>query len=588
MIELLYSILTVFGICLIPYFLLASFQYMRILFFVFQFIVWIIAISIKDYKNHYLWDNLEFQPIHNISYPPINKLYNNSLSFDTLESTFSINESDGYSKKCFENYFIPNDKECPITDIIVENSNSNNHLEYSYAEIYNNYIYYKRDINNGKLYKSFHKSQDSFVFDYEYTYEDIEKIKRLEENKLKNPYKHFKNYYIPCDVICLILYIFSLIYYFMESKDDKKWNYFKVIDYGIQIIMFMLHTARFAYFCEIKRFFKKNKDIYQEFDINKTLTNYNINYYPKSYTIQSFPLSISLAIIVYFILFYICPNKWSFQKKEFSDKKYNFLNDENGSSNIKYRVFIFSIPFIIAYFICFIMDCINDNNIEKVYTNTIHNWDLDPIISIENNNNISHKFGYMTFDKKKYAFYKWKGDFYKVKRDEKYNYLNIYTIKPKEGKLCGTDNLGNKLYFPKDAECPINDISTNYIDGYIRGGYDFYYTNKNINGKIIIDIKAGPSSVPLQLNYGKSNEICDYLYNKSFFPEKNSKKKNPCAKYYKFNKIPFYKKIDKDDFSNFLRDTFKKMKNIIIVHIKIMVKLLYMLFIIKELILILL
>ena len=106
---------------------------MRILFFVFQFIVWIIAISIKDYKNHYLWDNLEFQPIHNISYPPINKLYDNSLSFDTLESTFSINESDGYSKKCFENFFIPNDKECPITDIIVENRNQIPHTVSGWA-----------------------------------------------------------------------------------------------------------------------------------------------------------------------------------------------------------------------------------------------------------------------------------------------------------------------------------------------------------------------------------------------------------------------------------------------------------------------
>ena len=56
MIELLYSTITVLGISVVPYILLASFQNLKIYFYLFEFIVWIILVATSNYKNHYLYN----------------------------------------------------------------------------------------------------------------------------------------------------------------------------------------------------------------------------------------------------------------------------------------------------------------------------------------------------------------------------------------------------------------------------------------------------------------------------------------------------------------------------------------------------
>ena len=168
----------------------------------------------------------------------------------------------------------------------------------------------------------------------------------------------------------------------------------------------------------------------------------------------------------------------------------------------------------------------------------------------------------MYLNKKKYSFYKWKDSFITIKRNSKYNYMKIYPITSEKGKVCGTDSLGNKLYFPKNVECPINDIIITQDNSATYEGYSkivlsnslfLFYTNKNINGNILVDIKAGPNTVPLQLNYEKSNEICDYLVNASFYKATSGK----CGKYFNFSTIPFYKEIDNWNFFGFLKDTFE-------------------------------
>lgn len=82
MIELLYTLLTVLGISFIPFILLSSFQYTKIYFYSFHIIVWIILVSINDYKQHYLWNEAEFELIHNTPYPPIkdiNPIYDKKI-----------------------------------------------------------------------------------------------------------------------------------------------------------------------------------------------------------------------------------------------------------------------------------------------------------------------------------------------------------------------------------------------------------------------------------------------------------------------------------------------------------------------------
>ena len=50
--ELLYSTIITSGICIIPYFLFSSFQNLRNIFFIFQFIIFIILTFNNKYKNH--------------------------------------------------------------------------------------------------------------------------------------------------------------------------------------------------------------------------------------------------------------------------------------------------------------------------------------------------------------------------------------------------------------------------------------------------------------------------------------------------------------------------------------------------------
>ena len=140
--------------------------------------------------------------------------------------------------------------------------------------------------------------------------------------------------------------------------------------------------------------------------------------------------------------------------------------------------------------------------------------------------------------------------------------MNIYPINEKEGKKCGKDSFGNNLYFPKDVECPINDIFFENNNNKDYSGYNklnlgfnnyLYFTNKKTDKNIIIDIKIGIPSIPFQLNNEKANEICDYIYEKGFYKELGGK----CLKYNKFNTIPFYYEIDHWDLYDFLQNTFE-------------------------------
>ena len=236
-----------------------------------------------------------------------------------------------------------------------------------------------------------------------FDYKTVGIIKRTEENKLLNPLIKFKNYIFYADIICLGLSIFCFVYFFMESRQNKNWNYFRIIDYILQIIIFILNIIRYILFVNVKSFLKNNKDIYN-----------NGEYYPKSINADSFPLAISISMIVYFLLYLIIKNKPSCQSKNFRETKYYFFNDE---SQKKFRIFIIIIPFIPIYFYIFINDIINDYKIKRIYINTIYNWDLSPIISIELTHKNDYELGHLYFEttnpnvekiKGKLHFYSWK------------------------------------------------------------------------------------------------------------------------------------------------------------------------------------
>ena len=386
---------------------------------------------------------------------------------------------------------------------------------------------------------------------------NIETIKRLEENKLLKPFKNFKNYKNITDFICLFIMIFSIIYYWMESKKDNNWNYFKIIDNSLQLILFILYLIRFILFGKVKKFFKENKDLYTNVHLEFDRMIYFINYFPKNISINSFPLALSIVIIFFFILSFVIKNKCSSFSDSSNDDKYYFFNNAE-----KYRIFILSFPFIIIYFICFILDIINDTKIKKIYKNTIDNWDTSPIISIDINTENDYELGHILSKEKEFYFYSWKFNYFTITKSSEYNYMNIYSYDDNNGKKCGTDSLGNSLYFPQNMECPINDVFIENNDNIdypeykkLSLGYNnyLYYSNKKTDKSIIIDIKVGFPNVPIQLSNKKTNELCNSIYDKGFYKEIGGE----CRNYYNFNTIPFYNEIDHWDLYDFLQNNFE-------------------------------
>ena len=119
MLELLFTVLIVLGSCIIPYFIFASFQNMKLFLYPCQIIICIIIISYHPYNKHNLWNKQDFQQIQLVPFEPIIDI-DNERFYTSSNEEFSIIKTDMYSKECLENYFINNTKKCPITDIIIE------------------------------------------------------------------------------------------------------------------------------------------------------------------------------------------------------------------------------------------------------------------------------------------------------------------------------------------------------------------------------------------------------------------------------------------------------------------------------------
>ena len=317
MIELLYAVLIVLGISIFFFILFPTFQYFKYYFYLFHLFLWILLVSLNPHKKHYLWDEPEFNPIQELPYPPINDIniiydsnnYVNDIKVTYSNKVFSLIQTNEYSKKCINNYFIPESESCPITDIIVEYSNSSSYSDYEIIEISNGYIYYRRD-QQGKYYDSVRidnaysnkyiligNSFKTIKFSYSFDYQNIETIKRLEENKLLQPFKNFKNYKNITDLICLFILIISIFYIPMGNGKDSKYDFFKAIDIFLQFILFALYLIRFILFGNVKKFFKENKDLYTNEHLEFNRAIYFIDYFPKNVSINSFPLALSIVFL---------------------------------------------------------------------------------------------------------------------------------------------------------------------------------------------------------------------------------------------------------------------------------------------------
>ena len=62
--------------------------------------------------------------------------------------------------------------------------------------------------------------------------------------KIINPFHKLKVFSPFSDSLWIPLFIFSLIYFLIESKNDEKWSYFRIIDYIMQLILSILFIVR--------------------------------------------------------------------------------------------------------------------------------------------------------------------------------------------------------------------------------------------------------------------------------------------------------------------------------------------------------
>ena len=203
------------------------------------------------------------------------------------------------------------------------------------------------------------------------------------------------------------------------------------------------------------------------------------------------------------------------------------------------------------------LDRNNDLKYIKLIKVIKSNLNMSPIKSIDISQNVDYIFGTLIITDfceereealdYEYNIYKWRNNYFKIERLNNFNYFNIYQ---KGEKLCGKDSYGNNLYFPINEECPINDIiitnsTINHqnLTDYKKVALDLntflYYTNKNIDGKIIIDFKINDGK-GIPLNLEKNNYLCEYIDISSFGDE-------DLRCYYKEDNsinAEFYKSID--------------------------------------------
>ena len=131
----------------------------------------------------------------------------------------------------------------------------------------------------------------------------------------------------------------------------------------------------------------------------------------------------------------------------------------------------------------------------KMLNNLKENWEKNPITEIEIIDGIITSDA-ETIDKYNGKEIKiWNGQSFKIKRNLNLNYYKMFK-KKENSKKCGVDSNNHELYVDKNDECPINEISI--IDkedcdekNKLNNGKCLYYSNKNINGNVLININVG-------------------------------------------------------------------------------------------------
>ena len=175
-------------------------------------------------------------------------------------------------------------------------------------------LYYKKENNlDGKLYQikliesasscsennEFTINSKCFRFVSNFNSKDVSSIIESEEQKKSNPFKSLKNYKNYSDKICLLLILLTFTYTYYEPFENKKFNAHKIMNLVCHFFVLILLTIRYHKFRKLKEYFNQNED---ERTYNK--------YVPfKAFNLDTIPISISIIIFIYIILYLIIPSK---------------------------------------------------------------------------------------------------------------------------------------------------------------------------------------------------------------------------------------------------------------------------------------
>ena len=508
-----------------------------------QFILNFILFANLYYKKHIIWKDEEYAFVHKLPFSPINNielLDNEELNISSLNDyTFSTIPTRDFQKKC-RNYFYIKSDLCPISHIFTENI-SQNYENYTRINISNDlYLYYTRNNDHELLYEEtisfiYNLNSSSYNFSFTNFYEEHMPTDREIFNAFNN-FKIYNQYFL---FFHLSLLTFSILYLNIESCNDEKITYFKFINIIIQIIIVILSGYRYIKFKKIKNILLNN--IYENISTKN-------DYLPeKFFNIDSIILGVAITILLIYIILLIFPKKCIIDIEEMGipDYNLNYLYEEE-YKDLKI-VYLFA-PFILTSIIFITISFINDWEIRKKSNNVFYNWNTSPLRLIKLTTSETYELAIIHYDKGpssgKQKYYGWKYNNFKIERLKNFDYNKLY--QNNKGKICGKDNFGNNLYFPENIDCPINDIivTNSNLEKNISSDYNkldlgdifLYYTNKNIEGQIIIDLKVSYSNL-FELDLGNTNELCS----QDLLKDDNYK----CKSYYKLGgKIPFSKKID--------------------------------------------
>ena len=508
MLELLFTTLAILVFLIGFIYLFGTFKFINIFLYYCLIIFASIFVGIKSlYKKHILWNKdlitnthtitfyaiIDLEPYYeNEVFKSLNVIYDSNIIFSSINSFY-------YSNECLYNYFISN-SECPITDIIIEDKQKDKYKNYTEIKIDDNkYLYYTKNKKDGKLYKytksEMNKDDLNFVSDFDY--EKANRIQRLYEDRLNNPIVNFKNLVEYGDLLILIVILYYIFTIFVEKYENREFDFNKIFNITYELGILVYYIVRYTEFIKVKNYFFDNEEYYKDKSIYDNKETY---YFPnKVFNLDSFPVSISINMLLIRLIYIIIPQNWHYYK----DTVFSFRIDKDFI--ICFNIYYIIKSIILSFFFIFFISVL-EYKFFKYNDNLWYNWNSNPIKSIELSPTQNYEFAKIKTKKKDYSFYEWRYHYFKIEKIKNIDYINIY--KNTNGKICGKDSYGNNLYFPNDVECPINDIIidknnlnlTDYKEIQLETNLSLYYTNKNITKEIIIDLKANPENRMLNLN----------------------------------------------------------------------------------------